>query len=88
MQEIAELFQFGDGHCDDVRLRAEDKLAHINDQIKDLRKLRKALDKLILSTALFIFKDWVILPLGRINRPARTTKKNIFPLVQFVEVFL
>jgi len=47
LKEIAELLDLGDGHCDDVRLRAEEKQAHIDAQIKDLRKLRKTLDKLI-----------------------------------------
>jgi len=47
LKEIAELLDLGDGHCDDVRLRAEEKQAHIDAQIKGLRKLRKTLDKLI-----------------------------------------
>ncbi|MCW9031844.1 MAG: Hg(II)-responsive transcriptional regulator [Gammaproteobacteria bacterium] len=47
LKEIAELLELGDGHCDDVRLRAEEKQAHIDAQIKDLRMLRGTLDKLI-----------------------------------------
>lgn len=47
LQEIAELLQLGNSHCDDVRQRAEEKQAHIDGQIKDLRKLRKTLNKLI-----------------------------------------
>lgn len=47
LKEIAELLQLGDGHCEDVRQRAEEKQAHIDEQIKDLRRLRKTLDKLI-----------------------------------------
>lgn len=47
LQEIAELLQLGDGCCEDVRQRAEEKQAHIDDQIKDLRRLHKTLDKLI-----------------------------------------
>lgn len=47
LQEIAELLQLGEGHCDDVRRRAEEKQAHIDIQINDLKKLRNTLDKLI-----------------------------------------
>lgn len=45
--EIAELLELGDGHCSDVRLRAEEKRTHIDQQIKDLKKLRNTLDNLI-----------------------------------------
>ncbi|MFV1984196.1 MAG: Hg(II)-responsive transcriptional regulator [Thiohalomonadales bacterium] len=45
--EIAELLELGDGHCRDVRLRAEEKRAHIDQQINDLKKLRSTLDNLI-----------------------------------------
>ncbi len=47
LQEIAELLALGDGHCDDVRFRAEQKQRHIDQQIKDLQKLRRTLGKLI-----------------------------------------
>lgn len=49
LQEIAELLEFGDGHCADVRIRAETKRAHIDLQIKDLQRLRKTLADLIQS---------------------------------------
>jgi len=49
LQEIAELLDLGDGHCADVRHHAEEKRAQINQQIKDLRRLRKTLDRLITS---------------------------------------
>jgi len=45
--EIAELLDLGDGHCEDVRHHAEEKRTHIDQQIKDLKGLRKTLDKLI-----------------------------------------
>ncbi len=45
--EIAELLQMGDGHCGDVRLRAEQKRQQINQQIRDLENLRATLDTLI-----------------------------------------
>lgn len=47
LKEIAELLQIGDGHCDDVRTRAETKRKKINQQIDDLQTLRDTLDKLI-----------------------------------------
>ncbi|VAW90726.1 hypothetical protein MNBD_GAMMA21-1805 [hydrothermal vent metagenome] len=49
LQEIAELLDLGDGQCDDVRLHAEQKRSNIDQQIKELTKLRKTLDKLIKS---------------------------------------
>jgi MerR family mercuric resistance operon transcriptional regulator len=49
LQEIAELLELGDGHCDDVRVRAEEKRDQIDTQLKDLRTLRRTLDKLIRS---------------------------------------
>jgi len=49
LKEIIELLELGDGHCNDVRLRAEEKLTYIDQQIKDLKKLRKTLDTLIKS---------------------------------------
>jgi len=47
LNEIAELLQIGDGHCDDVRTRAEIKRNKIEEQIRDLQSLRDTLDKLI-----------------------------------------
>ena len=47
LQEIAELLDLGDGHCDDVRLHAEEKRDQIDQQIRDLTALKKTLDKLI-----------------------------------------
>jgi len=47
LYEIKELMQLDDGQCDDVRARAEQKRAQINQQISDLRNLRKTLDTLI-----------------------------------------
>ena len=47
LKEIAELLKIGDGHCDDVRTRAEKKRNKIDDQIRDLQSLRDTLDKLI-----------------------------------------
>ncbi len=47
LKEIGELLSIGDGHCDDVRERAEDKVAQIDAQIRDLQALRKTLASLI-----------------------------------------
>lgn len=47
LQEIAELLELGDGHCADVRQRAEQKREHIEHQIQDLQNLHKTLDDLI-----------------------------------------
>lgn len=47
LQEIAELLKIGDGHCDEVRGRAEKKRNKIDEQIRDLKALRKTLDQLI-----------------------------------------
>lgn len=47
--EIEELLELGEGHCEDVRLRAEQKRTQIDKQIKDLKKLRSTLNKLITS---------------------------------------
>jgi len=47
LKEIAELMKIGDGHCDDVRARAEKKRNKIEDQILDLQSLRNTLDQLI-----------------------------------------
>ncbi len=47
LQEIADLLNIGDGHCDNVRVRAEEKRNKIEQQIKDLQMLSTTLDKLI-----------------------------------------
>ena len=52
LKEIAELLKIGDGNCNDVRLRAEIKRDHVEEQIKDLKKLKKTLDTLITSCQL------------------------------------
>ena len=49
LKEITELLDLGEGHCDDVRIRAEMKRTHVNEQIKDLKKLKNTLDTLIKS---------------------------------------
>jgi len=47
LQEIAELLELGDGHCRDVRIRAEKKRDKIEKQIKDLQALQSTLNQLI-----------------------------------------
>jgi len=47
LQEIAELLLLGEGHCADVRQRAEEKRKRIQSQIEDLKALRDTLDELI-----------------------------------------
>jgi len=47
LKEIADLLEIGDGHCLDVRLRAEEKRDRIEDQIRDLQVLRDTLSQLI-----------------------------------------
>jgi len=47
LKEIGELMKIGDGHCDDVRERAERKRLQIEAQIRDLQALRNTLDALI-----------------------------------------
>ena len=49
LQEVAELLQLGDGRCEDVRHRAEDKLTTIEQQINDLKQLSNTL-KVLIST--------------------------------------
>ena len=49
LKEIKELLELGDGHCEDVRVKAEQKRAHIDQQINELTKLRNTLDTLINS---------------------------------------
>lgn len=47
LQEIADLLELGDGHCSDVRKRAEKKRDKIANQIKNLQTLQTTLDQLI-----------------------------------------
>ena len=47
LREVAELLELGDGHCADVRQRAEKKRALIEQQIADLSALQQTLDTLI-----------------------------------------
>lgn len=47
LKEISELLLLADGHCQDVRVLAEHKRRRIEDQIKDLRSIRRVLDQLI-----------------------------------------
>lgn len=49
LKEISELLELGDGHCDDIRIRAEEKRNVINQQIDDLTNMRNTLDSLIHS---------------------------------------
>ena len=45
--EISDLLDLGEGHCEDVRHRAEEKRSYIDQQINDLQNLRATLDQLI-----------------------------------------
>lgn len=47
LKEIADLLKLGDGRCADVQQRAEQKREQIDNQIKDLKKLRTTLTALI-----------------------------------------
>jgi MerR family mercuric resistance operon transcriptional regulator len=47
LHEIAELLELGEGHCRDVRIRAEKKRDKIEKQIKDLQALQDTLNQLI-----------------------------------------
>ena len=49
LAEISELLELGEGSCSDVRQRAEEKRAHIEQQIHDLNNLRNTLTELISS---------------------------------------
>lgn len=49
LREIAELLTLGDGHCENVVELADRKCARIQSQIKDLRAMQEALEKLIRS---------------------------------------
>ena len=47
LNEIRELLALGDGRCSDVKNRAIEKKAHIEQQIADLTRLRDTLNELI-----------------------------------------
>jgi MerR family mercuric resistance operon transcriptional regulator len=47
LREILELLELGDGHCADVRARAEEKRALVDAQLHELEALRGTLDTLI-----------------------------------------
>ncbi len=47
LKEVAELLVLGDGHCTDVRKRAENKRDKIEAQMKDLQALHNTLNELI-----------------------------------------
>ena len=47
LEEIRELLELGDGHCANVRAKAEQKRRQIEAQIRDLRAMGATLDELI-----------------------------------------
>lgn len=47
LEEIRGLLEMGDGHCDDVRRRAEEKCTQIMGQIRNLTALHATLQELI-----------------------------------------
>ena len=47
LKEISDLLSLDSGHCEDVRIIAEQKSLQINNQINDLTALRKVLDNLV-----------------------------------------
>jgi len=47
LHEVAELLELGEGHCSDVRKRAEKKRLQIENQINDLNILKGTLSNLI-----------------------------------------
>jgi len=47
LDEVRELLEIGDGHCADVRTRAEEKRDRVVAQISELDALRRTLDTLI-----------------------------------------
>jgi MerR family transcriptional regulator, mercuric resistance operon regulatory protein len=47
LAEIRDLLDLGEGHCQDVRVRAEARRAQIAAQIRDLEAMRATLDELI-----------------------------------------
>jgi len=48
LKEVEELLQLGEGHCEDVRQLAELKRDKIEQQINDLKNLKRTLNELIL----------------------------------------
>ena len=49
LKEISELLELGQGHCSDVKHKAEEKREIIVQQIKDLQALQDTLEQLIRS---------------------------------------
>ncbi len=47
LDEVRELLKIGDGHCVDVRARAEQKRDHVVERIDELQALKRTLDALI-----------------------------------------
>ena len=47
LDEVRELLELGDGHCADVRARAEEKRARVDARVRELQALRATLDDLI-----------------------------------------
>lgn len=47
LDEVRELLELGDGHCADVRARAEEKRARIEARIAELKAMQTALEDLI-----------------------------------------
>lgn len=47
LDEVRELLEIGDGHCADVRARAEEKRERVAARIGELEALKKTLDTLI-----------------------------------------
>ncbi len=47
LREIRELLDLGEGHCADVKARAQAKREHVTRQIADLQALQATLDTLI-----------------------------------------
>lgn len=47
LNEVRELLEIGDGHCADVRARAEEKRDRVVGQITELEGLRRTLETLI-----------------------------------------
>ncbi len=47
LKQIKELLALGDGHCKDIQVLANKKLAEIDSRIKNLRTMRRALSDLV-----------------------------------------
>jgi MerR family mercuric resistance operon transcriptional regulator len=71
--EVRELLELGDGHCADVRTRAEEKRAKIAAQIDELEALRGSLDTLI-DACLEGRNDARCPIVETLARPRRTTR--------------